>query len=1728
MNYHQQYIRLRANAASLWRTVLENVPTLAHWQQGSASRARRGTIASGLALLLLVLLFVPLVSLAQEPTGGDATAPGTADNQADTPADTKAGTQADTPATNSAQAGHASSSHEAPVSGVQGKGQPETLTAAQATAVHNKEFRAAYEALLERDYYSAQLHFDTFLSQNPKSPVAPLATELLVQALAAMEAYSETGYYISNLGSTFPKSPEYKRLVAWEKEQELPRLSLDVAHSYAPGHEPVIGLDMRNVATVDFEVRTFDLLANLKACGDLTAVLQVFCPDFKPLATGAGAPQGNAVGFTSAVADKLRSSSKVVRQWRHYGASDASDLKIHRESVTIPVTNPGAYVVVAKNAAGKAHCVSLLILSNLETVYTPSRGGGGTLWVTNSATGAALQPDAVTLARNPVGRASITPSPSIVTLRASSRGLIDIPATVSGDFTCLITSGQQQALYHHSQLPALASEFRGHVFFDKPRYSAQDTVRWRAVIRDRSRSGYTLPSEHGVSVRVLDPLGHSVNTREASYNNAGVLRGDFAIPTPSVPGRWTLEILDDDNRICAEPFVVTKTGQNELRLALSLNKDSYLLTDQAECSAVVTDASGTPVPGAQVVLTCQARPQAFERRPVPKMPWFALTSPSSDASLLVDACASMLSLQRHDNAYTYELSGTADSSGRVVFRIPVNACLGFHLATTEHFVVNVEAVASVKGQKVGLGSTGFVAGAVATKLVLSVPAVVEVGKECDIIVQAQDLLGSPKQTALAAVVIDEYEVKDLGKSKTDIHGEAHFLWKPEYEGTYRLQIAADATKGRRARQEVIVNVVPAQVPGLSLKTEKAVYSTGDVVKVGFHVPNGMGSLLFTAESPVDIARFVVTPGKSDFEISLPIVKGAFSSLLLRAEGYREGKLQRVEKRLLVLASDEILTVEATPMAAPLPGQAGKVRITVTDQNKRPVAADVMVGLGTPSAYVDSRRGTWTSLLTSFYGSEVAPADSALPRDRYWGCNLLPGLASATCYKFANGAAVEGGLSGSASAVAGSVSSTSALDMLAPAGNGHDYSVACWVGDARSNERGVADVAVTWPDTAGQWRLNCVALTGAGQMGQAVTTVDVRSSVAVSIQSPPVLMCGPVHGDTVASIVTLKNETAGQLKVSLQAKSSRDKVVRLLAAGTAVGTSKTTLTVPGGQTVKWPVMVEAVSAGKAELVVDYDIEGTMGSCHYPMVVNAWETPSSVARTVKVSKSRTLDLAPVALAGKKVTNRGLEVELVTGISGAACSACRALSNCGHAAEEVVSSCVPHALTLTALKYHGLPMPHFEQDMSARVDSAIVELMELQKSDGGFAWRPELDSDPMVTAFVLSGLQGLRFTGYTKCDPILKRACSYLLRCEPTLPLEERCFALLALSKSGSVPPRSLSAVMEKRQQLDAIGLCQLAELLHNVNQRDKAISILMSAKSRIHSTKDSGQMYFSGNAQWSDVEATSFALNAFVVVAPKHPVVASCLDWLLTQRSVGGWSSVRESALATETLAACLLKNGETTAEYSFGVWLNGNELESGRIGKANWCDGRVLSFTDAQLPQATLHLQLMKNSNVPVWLSARETYSFSGSEKASSATKPSRAAVASKGSDISLERQFYRVDGRGHKHLLKADDTLRVGEKIAVVCTLTARRPVRYVVLEDRACACLAMSVGKAGNGATELDGSEVRFYIPEVKTGRTELSWSGKVVDYGRFLAPPARAFQAHSAQDVACSEVGSLNVVAK
>jgi uncharacterized protein YfaS (alpha-2-macroglobulin family) len=396
--------------------------------------------------------------------------------------------------------------------------------------------------------------------------------------------------------------------------------------------------------------------------------------------------------------------------------------------------------------------------------------------------------------------------------------------------------------------------------------------------------------------------------------------------------------------------------------------------------------------------------------------------------------------------------------------------------------------------------------------------------------------------------------------------------------------------------------------------------------------------------------------------------------------------------------------------------------------------------------------------------------------------------------------------------------------------------------------------------------------------------------------------------------------------------------------------------------------------------------------------------------------------------------------------------------------------HALDDVAIILMAASLADARQETQIAVD----HLAELQAADGGWTWKRQGPSSPVVIAAVLEALARARESGSAVSDKTLERAINLASRLanDPRLALETRICLSYALVRLDAAVLREWD-----ENALNASGLaCRLLMLPPDRARIDPALPRLISLAQRTQTeawwtTPDGGAF------PHDDVATTAIAARAVHHASPRHPLTADAARWLISRMTPAGWGDAYTTARVVQALRAI----APASAPATVAMTLNGAPITSSDA------PGAVLRLVPLPLSDLRpVNTLVVTGDGNPALVAWQVTW-----------TDP----AALPGEGVGLLREF--LDPQTGVPLDPA--RLRVGQLIKVRLTCVAHTERHFVTLRD------AFPAGfvpvDAGSSPVfrqiDLFSDRIELAVEALAPGIYQYTYLVRAVTPGSYAVPP-------------------------
>ncbi len=1031
----------------------------------------------------------------------------------------------------------------------------------------------------------------------------------------------------------------------------------------------------------------------------------------------------------------------------------------------------------------------------------------------------------------------------------------------------------------------------GAVHTDRPVYRPGQRVRFRAILRESRGGSLSLPEAGRARVKVDDARGNPVFQKTLFLTKYGTVRGEFDLPEDSALGYFGVEVAPEgSSESVYGGFHVEEYRKPDYEVRVKPSSGRALQGTRMEARIEARYYYGEPVRGGDVEYVVQ------RHRWYP--PWWDWEEPGLDEAE-----------EAYGGEQVLEEKGRLDTDGNLTVSFPLER--GAH-----DYLYRIEARVRDEGGRAISGAASFL-GTRAPFLITAQPDrwVYGEGETVRWRVSAADFERKP-----VAGVAFEVELRAAVKGraagraaltrsgKTGSDGEGVVEFPAPGSGSWVVLTSA-ATAHGPLREEGWLWVSggwsgEAAAERVRVALDKTSYKPGETAKALVATGLPRADVWLTVEgASLHWSKFMRIEGGAA-TVDIPVKSEYAPNVFVTAVFLHGDRFYQGSKILKVPPAEKQIFVELTPSKKEFqPGEPAVFRVTAKDHENRPLRAEFSLGVVDEAIY-SIRRDPQPDMVRLFYGHQWNRVETSSSQSFYfWG------EAGTRRIELARRAA-------------GRFRAQLKREEIAEPRVRKDFpDTAFWVADLETDAQGGAEARFAFPDSLTTWRATAHGVTRGAQVGSAVARVLVRKDVVVSIAAPRFLAAG----DEVVTPVLARNYTKKALRARIAMKVEG---LRILEGQEAE------IELPPQGEGRVDYRLKAEREGRATLTASAAAAGGADAMEITLPVRAYGLPMSAAAQARLEGTAAQTLVHEFPAPASPAGRTAEVRLTPSLAGAVFGALEYLLEYPYGCtEQVLSGLVPNLAVAEALRTLKLKTPVNRKELDRNVNAGLEKLYAHQNDDGGWGWWRGDESMLFLTSYALLGLEHARENGYGVDEDRRGRAEAWLRglperRLKPAA--DDLAYALLALTRNGTLDASMLDAAWKRRGEMSGFGLASLGLALQKANdgrRGEVAEQLVSMAKQEGEASfwQSRHDLMFGQEAEHS-FEATAMAVRFLAGEIPDSPLLDRAVRWLLNHRDGGYfWASTKRTAFVIYGLAPLLRRSGELSPDLTARVLVDGREV-----------------------------------------------------------------------------------------------------------------------------------------------------------------------------------------------------------
>ncbi len=1362
---------------------------------------------------------------------------------------------------------------------------------------------------------------------------------------------------------------------------------------------------------------------------------------------------------------------QIVAAWDYQLAKRQGDDDWHYESIPVPVKEKGVYLIEAR-ARGK-RAITTLIVSELGMVVKQSSMELLT-YVVNTRSGERVGDFPLVITR---GGLKLTED------ETGSDGIfrMQVPALPAPEENAeepdmwrwdyqrrqILVVGEKDGNfiisdpYSYGYGGGTGSKI--YLQTDRPVYRPAQMVYFRGILRARNADGtYLNPSgSDTVLTEIHDARGDLLRRDTLRVSDMGTFNGQLMLGDEPPLGVYSVKAVRAGESYEGEQwfsFSVEEYKKPEYKVSVTADRKQYIRGDAITATVAADYYFGSPVVNAEV--------EYFVFRARYWRPWWR----GSQWAYLYDGEDDDYSTYRmemvHSDkgvlgpdgklAITYKTDGAADQD--YVYRVQANV-----VDNSRRSISGALSVEVTRGEFYISTSTDRYVYKPGDEAVLTVEMATfdadrPVAQPFDIkVLRTWWEKMAPTDSTMEPEYKKRSETIWTGRGSTDGSGKGKTSYRTTQAGYFEVEITARDARGTEITESSYIYVSDASYANwyregssdVQIIPDKPAYKPGETMSALVIMPAANIDALITVEGAILYKHQVERLNATSAILRIPIEERYAPSVYLSATAIVNDEMYSESQRIAVVPEGKLLSIELeTDKEIYKPGEKGSLVVRALDEKGAPVSnVDIALGMVDEAVYAirpdatpDIQRyfygtrwnevSTSSSLAFSVYGDAVRIDKDAA--DALYGANR----SSRRDQRYAsNGRDAR-------SLAFGDVKGTM---FVQPVTRKNFKDVMLWNPSVRTGSDGRARIDIDFPDNLTTWRITARGVTANTAVGQATARVIARKDLMVRMETPRFM----IQGDELLIATTVHNYLGSE------------KVTKLEFTGQNVTSAESgrTLTIPanGEKRIDWKVT--APQSGEASLTIKAltNEESDAMELQVPVLPRGMRLATgALAQIGEQTSSRSLNLQMPA--GTDPTTGELYVTLSPSLAGSMLGALDSLIGYPYGCvEQTMSRFLPTIAIADALRKLDVPFSGAKRaELPKMVSAGLSKLYGMQHDDGGWGWWANDRTDPFMTAYVIYGMTIARNAGYGVLEERYDNGVTALTRLlesgragdSTVIDLTSQAYMVyvLATVNQGKTIPALTDriATLSRSNGLNdyALALLTLASRYQNGAQTTALVS-------RLEKNASTGEEWAFWQAKgrkwyWQDdqVEASAFAVKALLAVKGETDLVDKGVRWLLSQKQGAVWHNTRRTSMVILALVDYLKVSGELAPDYNVAVKVNGQEVLSRRITRADvYQPEQRIKVESASLRSGTNVITLEKSGQGRLYSSARMTYYATGT-----ALKP-----ASAGFKVSREYHILRKERRGDLFVYTKrpfTGTVKTGDEIFVKVKMTPDSRYDYVMLED--------------------------------------------------------------------------------
>lgn len=1160
---------------------------------------------------------------------------------------------------------------------------------------------------------------------------------------------------------------------------------------------------------------------------------------------------------------------------------------------------------------------------------------------------------------------------------------------------------------------------------DRPVYRPGHTVFFKATAR--SASGLKPLANQEITITIRDANYDDIYKESFKTDDYGSVNGELLLSVEPPLGNYEIT-TEIDGEYSYSVFYVEEFQKPEYKVNVSSSKDKLIQGETVEFEVSAEYLFGGSVTGGKVNYAVLKQPYYY---------WSYRSYYGFYDSYFYDSY--------YDSEVVERGEAVLDENGKLVLEFETSKDDVDYKYTLQAGVVD-EARREISASA---STTVF-----RSNIVINVRADRYAYKENDkvtLYVTTKDIYGEPVSTDFSVNTERYYWDYDNGREtdkqitkygRTDKNGEASVSFVPSKQGSYNIFVTAKDSNGRKVESSEYIWVSGNSrwywaYDSLNIKADKEEYKLGETARFVIQSPVADAYALVSREGQ-EIAEYeLIKINGSVLTYELTVTADMSPNSYISVVIIGDGRTYSETVGFKVPPDNKFLNVEINSDSDTYePGQEGHFQLRVSDVDGNGVRAQVTVGIVDEGIYLIRSetnadiRGFYYAMRSNivstdisdwyYFGrAEVLETSAGLGRATMADSPLAPIAEKAVAMAMVNGEGAFGQAKGD----------------FAPANIRSDFrDTILWLPTQETNDEGIADVTVTFPDNLTEWRLTARAISLDDKVGQDNYSVKTTLPVIARLAAPRFFIRGDEASLRVIAQNNLDEDLIARIKLEAVGLIIQDP---LQSAAIIAAKNRATAN----------FRIKASETGTALVTATVLTDQASDAMQLPIPVLAHGIKDNIAWASSNSDfwsfSLPINTDPNTVNGKLFISPSLAAAVSPALSYLA----------GYpygCTEQTMSRFYPSVLASQAGDLAMLPEDVLE-NLDDMVAKGLKRIYNFQHDDGGWGYWKHDSSSLFITSYVINGLVDADKAGYRTQEYSLNWAVEYLER-ELENPLSNDDFYRIVDADSRAYGYYALARAQRNidglgkyvaSKDMSSYGLSLSVLAFAEANRTVEANLYLDELLSRV-SEFDTIAFWKSDVPRyyWNDdqIEATAYGLNAIAKLRPNDPIVAKIVNWLLLERKGDRWRSTKDTAAIVKAALDLAKATNEEAKDLLITASLNGQEIYSSHL------TGQSAEGIEIELPNLDLNknkLVLNVEGQGTVYSSANVDY-FAEQD-----------SFEAHGESLQIKRTFERLepvyDKKNQNYIYKRkplDSASEVGDYILVTVEIDPQDQFRYAIVNE--------------------------------------------------------------------------------